>query len=556
MLRKILIAPLIRRSVRYLLLARGLRLVEVVVVLTALSIVLTGPRIAAIDRWGNRADIVVSILVTIAAVGLLRSFNRRMMTAIDRRFFREAYDAQMILTHLGEAIPARTKLDQVIQLVADQVNAALHPEQTTVFLEDEAAGAYVAAYSFQRSSTQGLNAVLPPAVPLPFDQGIVKAMREFGRPNTVSLDEVELLPSGTGVAGVMPSSAERRAFRETGSRLLIPISANGRLYGIIALGQRLSGLPYADDDQRLLLVVANQIAAFIANMKILSHMAEEERAARELELAAEVQRHLFPAGELDQGGLEIYGLCLPARGVGGDYYDYFALDERRTGIAVADVAGKGIAAALLMSTVQASLRCQLNPEVGSLTDIVGSMNRFLRRSTSDGGYATFFFAEYDQVTHGLTYVNAGHNPPLLVRANSSTAAAPIQLAAAGATTQLARYGHDGATESAALFKAQAQPVEWLTTGGPIIGTFLNGPYEQATIEMRSGDVLVVYTDGVTEAMNAEGAEFGEDRLNSAVSRFQLLPVREVANELVDRVLEWQGTEPQHDDITLIVAKAK
>ena len=109
----------------------------------------------------------------------------------------------------------------------------------------------------------------------------------------------------------------------------------------MSLGRRLSDLPYAEEDKRLLLVVANQIATFIENMKLISRMAEEERIARELKMAAEVQRHLFPVDGLEDDALEIYGTCLPALGVGGDYYDYFEMGDRRTGIAIADVAGKG-----------------------------------------------------------------------------------------------------------------------------------------------------------------------------------------------------------------------
>src|SRR5260370_10572991 len=174
--------------------------------------------------------------------------------------------------------------------------------------------------------------------------------------------------------------------------LLIRSGGNGRLNGLSSLGPWLSDLPCAQDDKRLLLVVANQMAAFIESMKLISRMVEEERIARELQMAAEVQRHLFPADGLEDNALDIFGTCLPALGVGGDYYDYFDTDDRRTCIAIADVSGKGIAAALLMSTVQASLRCQLTPADRSLANVVSSMNRLLQRSTRDVGYATFFLA--------------------------------------------------------------------------------------------------------------------------------------------------------------------
>src|SRR5258705_1629982 len=146
-LRKISLSFLIRRSVRYLLVSHGFRLLQVVIVLAALSFVLTGTRIAFIDQYGNRADIVASIFVTVATTGLLTTLNRRVMLSIDRRFFREAYNSELILTELGEAIPTLSKTKQLVELVANKISDALHPENVTIFLDDENAGAFVAAFS-------------------------------------------------------------------------------------------------------------------------------------------------------------------------------------------------------------------------------------------------------------------------------------------------------------------------------------------------------------------------------------------------------------------------
>jgi sigma-B regulation protein RsbU (phosphoserine phosphatase) len=183
------------------------------------------------------------------------------------------------------------------------------------------------------------------------------------------------------------------------------------------------------------------------------------------------------------------------------------------------VAGKGVAAALLMTTVQALLRSQLTSGVRCLTDVVATMNRLLRRSVGAAGYVTFFLAEFDEETSRPTYVNAGHNPPMLVR-------------------------------------RRAAPVALLTVGGPIIGTFLDGPYEQESVQVESGDVLVAYTDGVTEALSPEGSEFGEERLRSLVVQSTHLRARELVEKVIAGVLEWQGEAAQHDDITVVVAKVR
>ena len=555
-LRKIPVSFLIRRSVRYLLVSRGFRLIQAVAILAALSFVLTGSRIAFIDQYGNRADIVASILVTIATIALLTTLNRRVMTAIDRRFFREAYNAELILTELGEAIPTLTTTKQLVELVASKISDALHPENVTIFLDDKDMGAYVAAFSSDASGPSGGLPSRIRGLVLHYDEWPINELRKSVLNSVESLEPDRLSQGPRLATDPVPSDHNSQTLRAIRSTLLITMAANGRLHGLVSLGQRLSDLPYAQEDKRLLLVVASQMGSFIENMELLSRMIEEERTARELEMAAEVQRHLFPADGLEDNSLEIYGTCLPALAVGGDYYDYFETDDHRTSIAIADVAGKGISAALLMSTVQASLRCQLTSADRTLTDVVSAMNGLLQRSTSDGGYATFFLAQFDKATRALTYVNAGHNPPMLVRALLAWQREADEFLRAPVPH---RFSSNRAVEVAprvAVSVAEDPTVRLLATGGPIIGTFLNGPYEQETLRMQRGDMLAVYTDGLTEAVNLAGEEFGEERLRSILIESLGLSAHESAHRVIARVLDWQGQAPQHDDITLIVVKIK
>jgi sigma-B regulation protein RsbU (phosphoserine phosphatase) len=556
-IRNIPVSFLIRQSVRYLLVSSGFRFLQAIVVLAALSFVLTGSRIAAIDQFGNRADILAAICVTVAIIALLTALNRRVMTAIDRRFFREAYNAQLILTDLGEAIPTLTKTKDLVELVANKIRDALHPQSVTIFLDDRDVGAYVAAVSCDGSKAGFASRSQLRKLVLQYDEALIKGLRKSQLQDSAEITERDPLTQASDWEEVSVAfDYPDQTLRDLGSSLLIPIASNGRLHGLISLGQRLSDLPYAKEDKRLLLVVANQIATFIENMKLISRMAEEERIARELEMAAEVQRHLFPVDGFEDDTLEIYGTCLPALGVGGDYYDYFDVDDCRTGIAIADVAGKGIAAALLMSTVQASLRCQLVSGNRSLADVVSSMNRFLRRSTGDRGYATFFLSEFDKATRGLTYVNAGHNPPMLVRGRLASRGEAGELLGVPSLPRYLSNKSVGTSAGIAVSAAGRPLIRQLTTGGPIIGTFLDEPYEQETIQLQSGDVLVVYTDGVTEALNPAGVEFGEEKLRSTVVESLQFPARETAKKVIAKVLEWQGQASQHDDITLAVVKVK
>jgi sigma-B regulation protein RsbU (phosphoserine phosphatase) len=547
----------IRRSVRYLLVSRGFIIVETLAVLAALSFVLTGSRLVRIDRFGDRADILAAIAVTALVIALLRAVNRRAMVAIDRRFFREAYNVQVILTELSEAVRAYPKIEQLIEVAATKITEALHPENIVIFLEDESSGDLIAE-SLPGNAAPGTGRhALATTLLLRHDASVIHRIAELSPPNTIEIREWSELVDPLAATGIKGSSVrERQTLRRIRSALLIPITSNGHLYGIISLGPRLGDLPYSNEDKQLLLTVAGQMATTIENARLIRRMTEEARLQREVEMAAEVQRRLFPAGALEDGTLQLFGTCLPARGVGGDYYDYFEVSDRLMGIAIADVAGKGISAALQMSSIQALLRCQMSSEATHLTDIVSSMNRVLQRTTVEGSYATFFLAEINEATRVMTYVNAGHNPPLLVRG----AAVQPAIGRPRLHGQASRRSSGNAPfdESViAVGGVEENPaITLLTTGGPVIGTFLDGPYEQESIQMERGDLLVAYTDGVTEAMNAEDVEFGEARLRSIIVESLSLTARELADRIIANVREWQGDAPQHDDITLIVLRVK
>ena len=233
-LRNIPVSFLIRRSVRYLLVSHGFRLLQAVVVFAALSFVLTGSRIAAIDQYGNRADIVASIFVTIVTIALLTALNRRVMTAVDRRFFREAYNAQLVLTELGEAIPTLSKTKQLLELVGDKISDALHPENVIIFLDDEAAGAYIAAFSSAASKAGAALASRLRKVVLHYDDGPVNRLRQSKFLQSVEFAESDLLPQDPSLNGhSVVNDHRRQTLRSAHPSLLIPIASNGRLHELI-----------------------------------------------------------------------------------------------------------------------------------------------------------------------------------------------------------------------------------------------------------------------------------------------------------------------------------
>jgi phosphoserine phosphatase RsbU/P len=243
----------------------------------------------------------------------------------------------------------------------------------------------------------------------------------------------------------------------------------------------------------------------------------ERRAAQEIEIATQVQARLFPQTQPAMKNLEYAGFCLQARQVGGDYYDFLDLGQQRLGLVIGDVAGKGIAAALLMANLQANVRSQCAIALDQPQQLLGSVNQLFCENTPDGSFATLFFAEYDDKAGRLRYANCGHLPPLLVHGDGT--------------------------------------MERLEATGTVLGVFKNWECSIEERRLSRGDTLALYTDGITESFNAEREEFGEERLAEALRRHKAKSSHASVMSVVDEVRKFTPHE-QHDDITLIVAKRK
>jgi serine phosphatase RsbU (regulator of sigma subunit)/catechol 2,3-dioxygenase-like lactoylglutathione lyase family enzyme len=241
----------------------------------------------------------------------------------------------------------------------------------------------------------------------------------------------------------------------------------------------------------------------------------ERRAAHDLAIAKQVQTRLFPQRRPLIRTLTYAGICHPARTVGGDYYDFLDLGGRRLGLVVADIAGKGIGAALLMANLQAALRSQCATAWEQPERFLASVNQLLYENTADGDYATLFFAAYDDDTRKLRYSNCGHPPALLLRGNNG--------------------------------------LERLRTTCTVVGLFEKWDCAMEERQLAQGDALLLYTDGVTEALNGEGEEFGEERLLEVARQHRGLPLPEWLAAVADQARSFSPHE-QSDDITLIVAK--
>ncbi len=534
---------ILRRGLQYTLLSSGIVLVGGAIF--GLTYAVAAPRIERQfpDTWTGIAS-GVSLLFAMAVALGIRAVYRRIMPAVDRAFFRDQYNAQRVLGALGTA--AREQVEdpgRLLETVAEKVQDALHPDHVAVFLRRDAApwvqsgngagaGRREDALCLIHATASGegrwvfRNEDLEAEDAQPAPAGVLAALEAVP---TAERDAFDITEAGVAwrrargqTALALPSDAAAASFLERhNARVLVPLATRERLTGFLVLGEKLSEEPYTRDDRELLAAVAAQVAIALDNARLIGEVAERERMRRELEIAQEVQAQLFPQTRPELATLDYAGLCRAARGVGGDYFDFIVVGPGQLGIAVGDVAGKGISAALLMATLQGALRSHAPRRGTALAELLGDVNRLMCSSVSGGRFATFFYGVYDDARRTLIYANAGHNPPLVVRP--------------------ARNG-----APAALLR--------LEPTGMVVGILPEEGYTQCEVPLHPGDLIVIYTDGVTEAQRADGDQFGEERLAELATALAGRPVAEVTAEVLAAMDAFVGEAPQQDDITLIVGR--
>lgn len=306
--------------------------------------------------------------------------------------------------------------------------------------------------------------------------------------------------------------------------LAVPLVVDNRVTGMLAVTESRPGRQWSGNDIQLLSIVASHSAGAIEQARlreaqIISKALEERnrRLEEELVRARETQMTLVPARPMRVGAWEAAGRIVPARAVGGDAFDYFPISESRFGLAIADVSGKGIPAALLMSNVVASLRAFCNGRT-SIPDAIRRVNQSFTRTIATGKFITLFYCEVDISTGMLQFVNAGHNPPLLRRENGD--------------------------------------IEKLTEGGVPIGIFEDWEYVQGEVRFHAGDALMLYSDGISEAFDPFGTEYGEDRLEALWREQGSRPPIEVIEHTLSDVAGFRASAEQSDDMTLVVLGAR
>jgi sigma-B regulation protein RsbU (phosphoserine phosphatase) len=483
----------IRQSLKYGLARGGLFVARAALLVLAVYLFSTA---------ANSGRAIELASVGVGLILLRRGTAERTSQWVDRKFFREAYDSDRVLQELATEAGHYVQLEPLLEKVAKRISDTMHVPDIVILVREGAR--FIPRYSTRPG--EPMNIAL--------NSRIARNLRERNEALRVYFDKPPLWIRSL-------DAEELQTLDHMRSQLLLPLNGQDQLAGILSLGPKLSEAPYSESDIRLLQAVASQMGLAFENSRLVASSAaaaaEKERATYELEIAREVQERLFPQKVPVIPGLDGAGYCRPASGVGGDYYDFLQLADGRLGIAIGDVSGKGIAAALLMASLQASLRGQALAEIHDLSALMHNVNKLVYEASTSSRYATFFYGEYDSGTRRLSFVNAGHNPPVILRGDN---------------------------------------VMRLEAGGPVVGLLPGARYRQDEFDFENGDIFIAFTDGISEALNEREEEWEEERFIAAAAQCRAFDARHMIESIFAAAAAFTGAAKQYDDMTLLIMKVK
>lgn len=412
-----------------------------------------------------------------------------------------------LLTEIGGVVASTTELRPILEAVVQKTTALMQADEGSIKLlgADSSAPAQTIV---RKDRDLGLG-----SWEMPITMSVMGYLMAKKRPVATPdiLDDPEF-------SGLRNTESHVRAV------LAVPLVVENRITGFLAVTNRTPGRKWRADEIELMGIVGNNSAVMIEQARLRAEAAEKKRIEeenrrleRELDLAREIQMGLVPAAPLPFGPWEVHGRVVPARQVGGDYFDFFPLGDDRLAITIADVSGKGVPAALVMSNLQATLRAFCDG-VRSGAEIVKNVNQRMSLSASGGKFVTLFYAEIDRRTERIRYVNAGHNYPYVRRAD----------------------GH----------------LDTLETGGLLVGLFPEAEYSEGEAAFGAGDALLLFSDGLTEAMDTLGGQFGEERLEPLWREVGAVAPGEALARLFAEIERFRGSASQSDDMTAVVVSPR
>jgi len=395
----------------------------------------------------------------------------------DRNLFRQKYDYPQALRAISAETLAATDLRKFLVFAAETLQQALQSRSVVIFERRQD--------DLITSAKVGLPDSILGSVRM--DADLAESIDRPLNPTRRQLPELTA-----------------SALRRVDTALAVPIRSHGVLHGVLALGGKLSDREFDLEDLDFVGSAADQIAITIDRIRL-------QQGEEDFEQAREIQQALLPARVPTIEGIDVSGTWKPARDVSGDYYDLLELGPQQLGCCIGDVAGKGMPAALLMSALQAAVRATASAEA-SPADLCERVRRVIVPSLAGGRFVTFFYCTIDMAAKRVRYCNAGHNPPVLVRANGKTIR--------------------------------------LDKGGPALTRLFRTAYEAGEEELQDGDRIVLFTDGVSEARDASGNDYGEDRLEQIIAVNRHMPARELIATIVDSVSTYSAGKAD-DDLTMV-----
>ncbi len=397
-----------------------------------------------------------------------------------------------LLLEIGKKISASLNLNEVLETIIDSVNQLVVYDAAGIFLIDDKKN------ELRQMVTRGYDKELLDKLSLKLDRGIYSWVIKEKKPSNITD-----VSASKNYFAVKPS---------TQSQLTVPLINGEDVLGIMALeSDNLNHFTPADLE--LLMTFASQAVIAIENAQLFEASMQKKRLESELIVASNVQKVLLPERPPDSAGLQISTLNIPSQIVGGDFFDIFHLRDSKLIVAIGDVSGKGAPASILMAMLYAGFRSLLK-EIYPVVEVVARLNNLITETTAEGYFATFFFSIIDKSNLKMTYTNAGHNPPILIRKDGT--------------------------------------VQRLEIGGIVLGFLSDQEYRQDSVDLQSGDYLVFFTDGVTEVKNSEGEEYGDERLIEFVKKHDDYKPKKIRSLLMEDIKRFSAKKELSDDVTLIL----
>jgi len=444
--------------------------------------------------FGERAEVVSYIFILLILI-LFQPISLWVDNIIRSMFMRTRTDYRGIIERFSRQVISIFEPALLRQTIEETLKTAVLVDKVYFVLYDDSVG----EYAILRSDDYNKRTVLER------EDLMLRGINLLDTPTRfTSLTDYE---DGSRLAEILG---------ELGVRVILPMKDAQHLLGFLALTSKAAGYRYTAEDFNLLGVLSNQMVTALTNARLYADSLERLRLEEEVTMARQIQLDLLPSCPPELQNSRICASSTPSRTVGGDFYDFIPLeDKRRLGIVIADASGKGMPAALMVAQIQAIIRSEVN-NGNPIPAVMKNMNTQVALSTSSEKYVTLFYAELELDTGVLHFANGGHNYPLLVRADGE--------------------------------------VILLEAGGPVIGAFPNIEYDSASVQLYKDDVLFFFTDGLSEAMDAEGREYGENRIREFIIERREKDPDTIMDDILKDVRLHDPTSPPQDDTTIITVK--